>query len=160
MSVATLRAQIEALLTLLERSGTGQKATKELVQLHDGLAAYDELTIAQLIKRLECGEAAGSSPPTPKPAKRSAAKESAPSAEFAEVLQEVQTLYDNIRSPELDFDQIDSVVKRVNSLKMADAKRVAKEIGIPGNFKTKKLAVEAIKERLGKARENYVMTRF
>jgi hypothetical protein len=143
----------ESPLELLRASGAGQKSLTEVESVAAALAPFDGMDLTEFATLLVQAEeyrrtgilpvAAGKAPRKPAAPKAPAA----PALGVAEAIMQIQQILDTAYKPEVTFESIAELVKRLDKCRKPDLDKICSHFQLP-KPKTKKDALDAVKWKL------------
>ena len=165
MNVKDLQQFLQSLKQPLSTCGA-KRVSDELDRMCAGLEPFKDLPIAQFSEFLANAETyarTGVVPTTSRrkgSARRQAGKTADPEA-IRTATEQMNSLYERVTSPEVDYGTIDAEVKKLDRQFSKDAiLEIARGFGITTNLKTKKAALEEIRRRLNERKESHERTQF
>lgn len=158
MQVSDLRHYLTSLATLLQQC-RAKSVHNDVQRVVHGLQPFDQLTVAQLADFLERAEEYDRTGVIPAQSKKSSRRVASVDTEaVAAMAQATLTLLERVIDESVTYKDIDAHVKQIGKLKATEVRQVAKEVGIPGAFKTKGKALNAIEELLSSKKQTAIIT--
>lgn len=160
MQVKDLQPFLTDLGRFLENTG-GKSVGKEMSRFAEGLAPFRDMSISQLCDFLRSAEEYQRTGVVSTTKKSSRGRKKVDEQKVIEWTQRLSKLREEAISEAVTYAQIEAeVAKMAKSNSKAEMDAIAKELGIPGTFKTKKLAQAAIHRLIAERKESFQRTQF
>ncbi len=160
MKVADLQSFLSSLCKPLSASG-GKRISDDLERAIAGLSPLSEMTLTEFELFLKQAAEYHRTGILPVKATKSRKKAATDPEKVQKIAQQVMALYEKATDDSIGYSTIESEIKKLDKqLSAAEAKALAKEVGIPGSPRTKKAALEEIQRKINRRKEGFQRTAF